>query len=439
MKKIIAMIIACLMVVALVPVIAAPAAAADKVVYVGKDGTGDGSAADKPLGNLIDAFAAIGDDNGTIVLVNMYESTVEHRIAPHAGHITVTSKYNGVDYNGGIYASATAHLILGGDTTFENVNLNLASTWVWRLMFNHLTMGEGVNVTNDAGTFPKLYIVGADQDAASAADPSKDTHITLKSGKYLEVVGGARSVFPSDITGKVIVEVTGDTEIQKLMFGCRTTKELVNLNTALVVLDGGKITNWVGTGDMKTTGCTGDVQIVLTKNFKIEDSFNLDRISSDAEPVFNGISGASAFLNHVPSTLLSKTSLLIDPSIKAAVDATDKINKDSFTEIKEYTYVGTIGSGTLDAAAPDAPVVTEPVVTEAPATEAPATDAPATQAPATDAPVVTEAPAVDTTVAPAEPEVTPSTGDSSAVVFAISAACLVAAAAMVFLKKRVTE
>ncbi|MBQ1935026.1 MAG: hypothetical protein II370_08520, partial [Clostridia bacterium] len=161
MKKIIAMIIACLMVVALVPVIAAPAAAADKVVYVGKDGTGDGSAADKPLGSLVDAVAAIGDDNGTIVFVNMYESKAEHQLPAHAGHITFTTKYNGVDYNGGIYASGTGHLWLGGDVTVENMNLNLKSTWVWRLRFNHLTFAEGVNVTNDAGTFPQLYLVGA--------------------------------------------------------------------------------------------------------------------------------------------------------------------------------------------------------------------------------------------------------------------------------------
>lgn len=179
MKKIIAMLVACLMVLALVPVIAAPAAAAEKVVYVGKDGTGDGSAADKPMGDLVAAFAAIGDEDGTIVLVNMYESKVEHKIAPHAGHITVTSKYNGVDYKGGIYASATAHLHLGGDTTFENLTINLKSTWVWRILFNHLTMGEGVNVTNDAGTFPQLFLVGADQNNNSVCDPSKDTHITL--------------------------------------------------------------------------------------------------------------------------------------------------------------------------------------------------------------------------------------------------------------------
>ena len=437
MKKIIAMIIACLMVVALVPVIAAPAAAADKVVFVGKDGTGDGSAADKPMGDLVAAFAAIGDDNGTIVFVNMYESKAEHKIAPHAGLVTLTTKYNGTDYNGGIYASNTGHLWLGGDTTFTNINVNLKSTWVIRARFNHITFDEGVNVTNDAGTFPQLYIVGADNNSASDCDASKDTHITLKSGKFQEVIGGARSAFPADITGKVIVEVSGDTEIAKLAFGHRTTKDKINLNTALVVLDGGIINNWVSTGDQTKTGFLGDVEIVLTKNFDISKSFNrptrVEAPDVNGNTVFNGISGVCAFDNLTSATLFANTTLLVDPAIKAAIDASDKILTASFTAVKEYTYTGTIGSGKLEA---DAPVVTEPVVTTAPATEAPVvTDAPV----ATDAPVVTEAPAVDTTVAPETPEDTPATGDASAVVFAISAACLVAAAAMVFLKKRIAE
>ena len=290
MKKIIAMLIACLMVVALVPVIAVPAAAAEKVVFVGKDGTGDGSAADKPMGNLVDAFAAIGDEDGTIVLVNMYESNATHTVAPHAGHITLTSKYNGTDYAGGIDATGTQHLILGGDTTFENMNIQIKSTWVIRACFNHVTFEEGVNV-NVLGTSSTsgLYLVAADQSSTSTCDGSQNTHLTLKSGKFTEVVGGARSAFPSDITGKVIIEVTGTAEIAKLAFGHRTTKETINLDTALVVLDGGKIINWVATGDMKTTGFVGDVEIVLTKNFKIEDSFNLDRISADATPVFNSL------------------------------------------------------------------------------------------------------------------------------------------------------
>lgn len=438
MKKIIAMIIACLMVVALVPVIAAPVAAADKVVYVGKDGTGDGSAADKPMGDLVAAFAAIGDEDGTIVFVNMFEYKSETKIAPHAGHITLTSKYNGTDYNGGIYASGTGHLWLGGDTTFENMNIEIKTTWVIRCRFNHVTFDEGVNVTFlGSGANDGLFLVGADNNSSSDCDSTKDTHITLKSGKFREVIGGARAGFPADITGKVIVEISGDTEIFKLAFGHRSTKDKINLNTALVVLDGGIINNWVSTGDQTKTGFLGDVEIVLTKNFDISKSFNrptrVEAPDVNGNTVFNGISGVCAFDNLTSATLFANTTLLVDPAIKAAIDASDKILTASFTEIKEYTYTGTIGSGKLEA---DAPVVTEPVVTTAPATEAPVvTDAPV----ATDAPVVTEAPAVDTTVAPETPEDTPATGDASAVVFAISAACLVAAAAMVFLKKRIAE
>ncbi len=72
--------------------------------------------------------------------------------------------------------------------------------------------------------------------------------------------------------------------------------------------------------------------------------------------------------------------------------------------------------------------VEETVTTEAPATDAPATDAPVTDAPVTDAPV-------DTTVAPAIPEDTPATGDSTVIVVIAAAAVLVAAAALV-IKKR---
>jgi len=431
MKKIIAMLVACLMVLALVPVIAAPAAAAEKVVYVGKDGTGDGSAADKPMGDLVAAFAAIGDEDGTIVLVNMYESKVEHKIAPHAGNITVTSKYNGVDYKGGIYASATAHLHLGGGTTFENLTINLKSTWVWRILFNHLTMGEGVNVTNDAGTFPQLFLVGADQNSSSACDPSKDTHITLKSGRYYEVVGAARSGFPGDITAKVIVEVTGDTEIGKLAFGTRALANKVNLGDALVVLDGGVINTWVSAGDKLTTGFQGKVQVVLTKNFDISKSFNTaERTTADANngPIFNGLSGASAFADHIAVTRLGTAELLVDPSIKAAIDASDKILKDSFNEIKEYTYTGTIGSGKLEAA----PVVTEPVTTEA-VTTAATVDTTAATVDTTAAVVDTTAAVVDTTAATGE--VTPPTGDASLMIV-FAAAVVLCATAVVVIKKR---
>ena len=425
MKKIIAMLIACLMVACLVPVFAAPAAAAEKVVFVGTGGEGDGSTPDKPLGSLIDAYTAIGDNDGTIVFVDMYASMEEHRVPEHKGHITMTSVYNGVDYKGGIWAISTAHLILGGTTTFENLTFELDNTWVIRCLFNKVTFGEGITVLGPV-EIPKLYVIGGDQDEASACDTSKDIHLTFKSGTYLEVIGIARNKFPSDITGKVTIEVSGaDTRIYKLAYGCRNLANSVNAKDALVILDGGVIDCWVASGDKRgTSGFTGDVEIVLTKNFDITKSFDGNGARINGE-VFNGISGSSAFDAEVANTLLGTATLLVDPAISSVITSSDKIHANGFTTVKEFTYTGTIGSGKLEA---DAPVVTEPVVTEAPATEAPATEAPATEAPATDAPVVT-------TATPAEPEVTPSTGDASVMVV-FAAAAVVAIAAVVVLKKR---
>ena len=432
MKRIFLILLACLTIALLVPAFAAPASAAEKVVFVGKDGTGDGSAADKPMGNLIDAFAAIGDDDGMIVFVNMYDHSVFHDIAPHEGHITLTSKYNGTDYNGGIYASQTAHLALGGDTTFENMNILIAKTsWLIRARFNHITFADNVKVEKEGSpdALSGLFIVGADQGAGSTCDHSKDTHITIKRGNFTEVIGGPRSNDNGDMTGKVIIEVTGDARIGKLAFGTRSLPNAVSLNSALLVLDGGTIDSWVASGDKVTTGFLGDVEIVLTKNFDISKSFNVTRIgapNADGHYVFFGISGSSAFGDCIPATLFAKTTLLVDPSIKAVIDASDKIEFTSFTEgIKEYTYVGNIGSGTLDSA-PDTtePAVTEPAVTVAPTTEAAATTVPDSGTPA----VTTEVPKV--------PEDTPATGDSSSVAVVIGGACLVSVAALILLKKK---
>ena len=182
---------------------------------------------------------------------------------------------------------------------------------------------------------------------------------------------------------------------------------------------------WATAHDSMTNGFKGDVQIVLTKNFNIANSFNnpdqsADHTLTDKEGnvVFYGISGASVFNGYEDTTHFANSELLIDPSIKAAVDASGKVKTLGFTAIKEYTYTGTFGSGTLDGGS--APVVTDsPVVT---------TDAPAQE--------TTAAPTTEPVPATTAGEVTPPTGDLSPVLFVISGAALVAAAAMVFVKKR---
>ena len=441
MKRLFASVLAFLLVLSLAPLAALPASAAEKVVYVKEDATGDGSAPDKALASLEDAYNALGDEGGTIVLVGEVVHLSAFYAPEHTGTVTITGKYNGVDYKGGIYAVVTDHFYCGGPTVFENLHLQLASTWVIHGMFHHLTFGAGITVAEDDGKeWPRLYVSGGDQGSASTLDTAQDTHLTILSGSFLEIIGGPRSGAPADYTGKCVVEFGGDAKTFKLALGGRSSAA-VNYGSGLLVLDGGVIDCWATAHDSKATGFQGDVQIVLTKNFKIEDSFNNVQQAADhtftdsaGNIIFYGISGASVFNGYEDTTHFANSELLIDPSIKAAVDASGKIKTLGFTAMKEYTYTGTFGSGTLDGG--NTPVVTDPPVVT--------TDAPAQETTAAPAQETTAAPAQETTAAPAtEPvpattagEVTPPTGDISPVLFVISGAALVAAAAMVFVKKR---
>ena len=442
MKKICAIALACLLMLSLVPAFVLPASAAEeKVVYVKEDAVGDGSSPEKALPSLEDAYNALGDEGGTIVLVGEINFLSAFYAPEHTGTITITGKYNNVDYNGGIYVVVTDHFYCGGPTVFKNLTIQQAGTWVIHGMFHHLTFGAGITVAEDDGKeWPRLYVSGGDQGSASTLDTAQDTHLTILSGTFLEIVGGPRGGAPADYTGKCVVEFGGDAKTFKLALGGRSSAA-VNYGSGLLVLDGGVIDCWATAHDSKATGFQGDVQIVLTKNFKIEDSFNNAQQAADhtftdtaGNIIFYGISGASVFSGYEEATLFANSELLIDPSIKAAVDASGKIKTLGFTAMKEYTYTGTFGSGTLDGG--NTPVVTDPPVVT--------TDAPAQETTAAPAQETTAAPAQETTAAPAtEPvpattagEVTPPTGDISPVLFVISGAALVAAAAMVFVKKR---
>ena len=435
MKRLFASVLAFLLVLSLAPLTALPASAAEKVVYVKEAATGDGSAPDKALASLADAYKALGTDGGTIVLVGEIKYRAEFIAPEHTGTVTITGKYNGSDYEGKIYAETTKHFYCGGPTVFENLKIQMKSTWVIRACFHHLTFGYGVTVAEDDGkAWPRLYVVGGDNGPSSTLDTAQDTHLTFLSGTFLEIIGGPRLGAPADYTGKCVVEFGGDAKAFKIALGGRSCKSApVHFGSGLLVLDGGMVDCWATAHDSMTNGFKGDVQIVLTKNFNIANSFNnpdqsADHTLTDKEGnvVFYGISGASVFNGYEDTTHYANSELLIDPSIKAAVDASGKVKTLGFTAIKEYTYTGTFGSGTLDGG--NTPVVTDPPVVT--------TDAPAQETTAAPAQETTAAPATEPVPATTAGEVTPPTGDISPVLFVISGAALVAAAAMVFVKKR---
>ncbi|MBQ2733732.1 MAG: hypothetical protein IJF74_06205, partial [Clostridia bacterium] len=139
MKKAISIFLVAIMAFMLIPTFGA--AAAEKVVYLSNTATGDGSSPDKTVATFADAYAAIGDDDGIIVVTESYDWAEGFTAPAHKGTITITSKYGDKDYGGEIYvldASLTGHLICGGTTVFENITLTLTNTWVIRGNFNHL-------------------------------------------------------------------------------------------------------------------------------------------------------------------------------------------------------------------------------------------------------------------------------------------------------------
>ncbi len=255
--------------------------ASSSVVFVRDGGTGDGKSAETPLGNLAEAYALLGNNGGTIVICGSYDlsSTVStaHFIEPaHKGAITITQKYNGVDYRDGatnsIYVTKGSRWALGGETIFENVNFKNGGgkLILFVAQSNPITFGDGIEAYdfafNDLGT--SLTILGGYQNGFAAhADKTFKTDagsdIVINSGKFI-VVGMNRQISASSttFTGDIYVTVNGG-EIAKIYAGCvnagNTTGDIY------LTITGGKIESKILTTNASEYSYnSGDATIVIT-------------------------------------------------------------------------------------------------------------------------------------------------------------------------------
>ena len=182
--------------------------AAENTVYVSDGGTGDGSNASTPVGTLADAYAALGDEGGTIVIVDKYSFSTAFVEPKHSGKVTVT---------GGTLVATDTRYILNGDTTFENITIHGTKEYLLIVaQFNPVTLGEGVNVTGFGNFYSVangLCIVGGVQSGADKYNDTslinRDTNITVKSGKAI-IIGFSRNV-STDFTGTSNINIEGGT------------------------------------------------------------------------------------------------------------------------------------------------------------------------------------------------------------------------------------
>ena len=142
---------------------AAGGAGVHGVVYVADGGFGDGSVPSLPIGNLEDAFNALGDGGGVIVAVRAVTVpknwTYKHGSDPaffqepkHTGQVKITSVYDGVDYRAlgaklvfdGLMDYKLAGPVLFDDINFDTTDPTKENTIAAR--YNKLTFGKGVRM-----------------------------------------------------------------------------------------------------------------------------------------------------------------------------------------------------------------------------------------------------------------------------------------------------
>lgn len=182
--------------------------AAENTVYVSDGGTGDGSSASTPVGTLADAYAALGDEGGKIVITDTVSIETSFVEPTHSGEITLT---------GGTLAITDVHYMLNGATTFENITFKGDGAYFLVVaQFNPVVFGEGITVTgfgNFVNILKSVCILGGCRVNYDKYNDDtllgKDTNITVKSGKAI-VVGFSYGV-NKNYTGTSNITIEGGT------------------------------------------------------------------------------------------------------------------------------------------------------------------------------------------------------------------------------------
>ncbi len=229
--------------------------AAENTVYVSDGGTGDGTSAATPVGTLAAAYAALGEDGGTVVVTDKLTLTSTFTEPEHSGKVTIT---------GGTISFGNMRFVLNGDTTFENITLHGSGAYLLIVaQFNHITFGEGITVSG-FGDFTEaakaITIVGAVQSGSSKYNDTslygKDVNITIKSGKAL-IIAYSRGV-NGTFTGTANINIEGGTLYNIYLGSTSGTGGSVNFN-----ISGGTFIYNVYT-NAKTCKLSGNVNMKIT-------------------------------------------------------------------------------------------------------------------------------------------------------------------------------
>lgn len=242
---------------------------AERVVFLAKGGTGNGSSDTAPVGTLTAAYQALGDDGGTIVVCGEFELTANFVEPAHSRPVTVTQSWKDKDYRNGtenaFYVNGTGRrYVMNGPVTFENINFRGSGSSKDFILFiaNYNPIRMGTGIASYGFTFASLAtstsILGgyqAGQGTPVATD--LDSDITVESGKFL-LVGFNRSIAQT-YTGTAHIHISGG-EITNIFGGTASgTGGSVDLN-----ISGGKFVGSVYAGTHGGNVVSGTVNVTIS-------------------------------------------------------------------------------------------------------------------------------------------------------------------------------
>ncbi|MBQ7660442.1 MAG: family 43 glycosylhydrolase, partial [Clostridia bacterium] len=203
-----------------------------RCVYLSGGGTGDGSSAQSPLGDLNAAVASLGAE-GSVVICGVYTLDSAYTVNPHDYKITITSFDGITDYTrAGAAVDFSSKLVLGGETVMENLQFIARKSGSIYAAGHALTVGENVDTlladgnktyhnlmgglnTELKGPDTKLTIGGGHWNIVRAGynklglEAAGLSHtLVITGGEFYDyVAGGSRAM----TSGKVNMEISGGT------------------------------------------------------------------------------------------------------------------------------------------------------------------------------------------------------------------------------------
>lgn len=277
-----------------------------KTVYAKGGATGKGLSINDPT-SLQDAFTALAETGGVVVLCGPLTIDRETTLPQTKGDIIITSVDGSNDYR-----TSGAYILLGGNVNFNgnvtirdvNITINSDSTTLKFNAFNS-GIGEGVAITKPAaysnypniivgksasfggtysftvksGEFNELYL---GNNTATAKITDANATLTIDGGDFY---GPVYTVGTASFTGNITVTVNGGT-LHAGLYGCGKNEDTTYSGELKYTLNGGKIIGKIAPAYYTSAMLNGNMYLELNGGefSSVTDILGPDEFKGRMEP-----------------------------------------------------------------------------------------------------------------------------------------------------------